>query len=65
MLAPDIEGDDFDGTRFKLSDYRGKVVAVSFWASWCKPCRELIPHERAIVERFQGRNFVLLGVNID
>ena len=64
-LAPDIEGVDFDGARFKLSDYRGKVVVVTFWASWCKPCRELIPHERALADRYRDRNFVLLGANID
>ena len=64
-VAPDIEGFDFEGQRFKLSDYRGKVVVVTFWASWCKPCRELIPHERSLVERYQNKKFVLLGVNID
>jgi len=63
--APDIEGEDFAGKRFKLSDYRGKVVVVSFWASWCKPCRDLIPHERALAEKFASKNFVLLGVNLD
>jgi thiol-disulfide isomerase/thioredoxin len=63
--APDIEGEDFEGKRFKLSDYRGKVVVVSFWASWCKPCRDLIPHERALAERFRDRKFVLLGANMD
>jgi thiol-disulfide isomerase/thioredoxin len=63
-LAPEIDGADFDGIRFKLSDYRGKVVVVSFWASWCGPCRKMIPHERALVERF-GDKAVMLGVNID
>jgi thiol-disulfide isomerase/thioredoxin len=63
-LAPEIDGEDLDGVRFKLSDYRGKVVVVSFWASWCKPCRNMIPHERALVERF-GDKAVVLGVNID
>jgi len=62
--APEIEGEDFDGVRFKLSDYRGKVAVVSFWASWCGPCRKMIPHERALVERF-GDKAVVLGVNID
>jgi len=63
--APELEGEDFDGKSFKLSDYRGKVVVVSFWASWCKPCRELIPHEQSLVQRFGDKPFALLGVNID
>src|SRR5262249_19339711 len=64
-VAPDVEGDDFAGQRFKLSDYRGKVVVISFWASNCLPCRKLIPHEQAIVERYRNKNFALIGVNLD
>lgn len=64
-VAPEIEGEDFDGNHVKLSDYRGKVVVVAFWASWCKPCRDMIPHERALVERYAGKPFVMLGVNND
>ncbi len=64
-MAPEIEGEDLDGAKFKLSDYRGKVVFLSFWASWCGPCLALIPHEREIVEKFQGRPFALIGVNGD
>jgi thiol-disulfide isomerase/thioredoxin len=64
-IAPEIDGVDFEGQPFKLSDYRGKVVVVSFWASWCSPCRDLIPHEKALANQFRNRNFVLLGVNID
>jgi len=63
--APDLEGEDFEGKHFKLSDYRGKVVMVTFWASWCKPCRELIPHERAMAERYKNSSFVVVGVNYD
>jgi thiol-disulfide isomerase/thioredoxin len=63
--APELDGEDFDGKRVKLSDYRGKVVAVVFWASWCSPCRAMIPHERDMVERFRDKPFVLLGVNND
>ncbi len=63
--APEIEGEDFDGKPIKLSDHRGKVVMVTFWASWCKPCRDLIPHERALAEQFKNTPFVVLGVNFD
>ncbi len=63
--APEIEGEDLDGASFKLSDYRGKVVLLSFWASWCGPCLNLLPHERELVERYAERPFALIGVNCD
>jgi peroxiredoxin len=65
MPVPDIEGVDLDGTSFKLSDYRGKVVLLVFWASWCGPCMASVPHEKELVEHFKGRPFVLVGVNGD
>ncbi|MDB5390531.1 MAG: hypothetical protein JWM11_6177 [Planctomycetaceae bacterium] len=64
-VAPDIVGEDLDGQAFKLSDYRGKVVLLSFWASWCGPCMAEVPHERELVQRHANRPFVLLGVNAD
>jgi thiol-disulfide isomerase/thioredoxin len=63
--APDIEGEDIDGKRFKLSDYRGKIVALVFWGHWCGPCRAMYPHERSLVQRLADKPFVLLGVNSD
>lgn len=63
--APEIEGRDLDGVSFKLSDYRGQVVMLVFWAAWCGPCIAAVPHEKEIVERFKGRPFVLIGVNGD
>jgi hypothetical protein len=64
-VAPEIEGEDIEGAPLKLSDLRGKVVLLSFWGSWCPPCMSLIPHERSLVERLAGKNFVMLGVNSD
>ena len=63
--APEIDGDDLDGKQFKLSDYRGKVVLLVFWASWCPPCLQQVPHELALIKRFQGKPFALLGVTLD
>jgi peroxiredoxin len=63
--APEIEADDLDGVPFKLSQYRGKVVVLTFWATWCGPCMAMIPDERALVTRFEGKPFALLGINGD
>ena len=63
--APDIEGKDFDGVEFRLSDYRGKVVMLDFWGQWCPPCRAMFPHERELIEKLAGKPFVLIGVNSD
>lgn len=65
MPAPDIAGSDLDGTAFRLSDYRGKVVLLVFWASWCGPCMAAVPAEKALAEKYRDRPFVLLGVNGD
>jgi thiol-disulfide isomerase/thioredoxin len=63
--APEIEGEDLDGKRFKLSDYQGKVVVLVFWGSWCGPCMADVPNERALVERKKGQPFALLGVDCE
>jgi peroxiredoxin len=61
--APDLAGEDLDGKPIKLSDYRGKVVLLVYWGSWCGPCMAQVPHEREIVSRFKDKPFILLGVN--
>jgi len=48
-----------------LSDYRGKVVVLDFWADWCPYCRQMYPHERRLVKAYANRPFALLGVNSD
>jgi thiol-disulfide isomerase/thioredoxin len=63
--APEIVGVDLDGRSMTLSEYRGKVVLVSFWATWCFPCMKMIPHERQVVERFDRDQFAIVGVNSD
>ncbi|HEX3146505.1 MAG TPA: TlpA disulfide reductase family protein [Gemmataceae bacterium] len=64
--CPEIAGLDAEGKPIKLSEYRGKVVLVSFWATWCPPCRKLLPHEREMVTvKYKDRPFVLLGVAAD
>jgi thiol-disulfide isomerase/thioredoxin len=61
----EIVGIDLDGQPMKLSDYRGKVVALSFWFKNCKFCVDLFPHEKALVEKHRDQPFVLLGANND
>jgi thiol-disulfide isomerase/thioredoxin len=63
--VPDIAGEDLDGKQFKLSDYKGKVTVLSFWATWCPPCMALVPHEIALVESMKDKPFALIGVNGD
>ncbi|MBN2022253.1 MAG: TlpA family protein disulfide reductase [Pirellulales bacterium] len=64
-VAPDTSGEDLDGVKFKLTDYRGKVVLLSFCGQWCGPCREMYPHEQALVERLAGKPFAFIEVNSD
>lgn len=63
--APEIEGDDLAGEPLRLSEYRGKVVALVFWAHWCNLCREQFPHYQSLCERAQHEPLVVLGVNCD
>jgi len=63
--APEIDGVDINGHPLSLSEHRGKVVVLVFWASWCGPCMAAIPHELELIEQFSGMPFMLLGVNCD
>lgn len=63
--APSIDGVDFQGKPLSLSAYRGKVVVLVFWASWCGPCMAEIPTERELVKSLSDKPFALLGVNCD
>ena len=60
--APDFTLRTFEGDVFNLSDQRGKVVVINFWASWCVPCREEAPILQDVWERYRGQGVVLVGV---
>jgi thiol-disulfide isomerase/thioredoxin len=63
--VPDAEGTDLDGKKVKLSGLKGKVVLLDFWATWCGPCRAMIPHEREMVEKLKDKPFAIVSVSAD
>jgi uncharacterized protein (TIGR03067 family) len=63
--VPELIGEDLAGRPMRLSDFRGKVVLLSFWATWCGPCMRMIPYEKALVKRLQDKPFAVVGVNGD
>jgi thiol-disulfide isomerase/thioredoxin len=61
--APEFELTSIDGTKVSLSQFKGKVVLVDFWAVGCMPCRASIPHLKALHETYQKNGFTILAVN--
>ena len=64
-VAPDIRQQTPDGGTFALSDLRGKVVLIDFWASWCRPCRMENPNVKRVYNKFASKGFEILGVSLD
>jgi len=63
VAAPDFTLDDMDGESHSLSGYRGKVVMVNFWATWCPPCRRELPSMEALYQAFRDKPFTVLAIN--
>lgn len=63
--APNFTIKDLNGNSVKLSNYRGKVVYLDFWASWCRPCLKSFPWMRIMQSRHSGKGLVILAVNLD
>ncbi|MFE7132209.1 TlpA family protein disulfide reductase [Streptomyces sp. NPDC057638] len=61
--APDLEGETLDGRPIKLSDYRGKIVVVNVWASWCAPCRAEAGYLATVSKETRSRGVEFLGIN--
>jgi len=62
--TPPLELQDLQGKKHTLADYRGKVVLVNFWATWCAPCREEMPSIERLRASLEGRAFAVLAVNL-
>ncbi len=56
---------DVDGKTVNLSDYKGKIVVLNFWATWCPPCRAEIPDFTSLQKEYQGKGVVIIGLSVD
>ena len=63
MQAEDFRLTDLEGKQRSLSQYRGKIVLVNFWATWCKPCTTEMPAMQKIYDKLHDKGFVVLAVN--
>jgi peroxiredoxin len=63
--APDIEMTDSSGTKFRISDYKGKLLVLDFWYVWCKPCIAKFPDIKKTIEGLKSKPFAAIGINID
>ncbi len=62
---PNVESRNLDGEKVQLKDYKGKVVVLDMWATWCGPCKSMIPHEREMVRKHKDDPFSLISVSGD
>jgi peroxiredoxin len=63
--APALNLRDLDGGAHGLARYRGKVLLINFWATWCEPCRQEMPSIQRLRDKLAGKNFAVLAVNVD
>ena len=65
VVAPDFASKSDSGRNVRLSELRGQVVVINFWASWCSPCRQELPLLNKIYAQYRAAGFMLLAVNVD
>ncbi len=63
-IAPDFTLPDLDGNEVRLSEFRGKVVFVNFWATWCPPCRAEMPDIESLYQEYKDEGLVVIGIDI-
>jgi peroxiredoxin len=63
--APDFSLKDLNGKKFEMKQFKGKVIFLNFWATWCGPCKEEMPGLEVLHRQFKEKNFVLLTISVD
>ncbi len=65
MIAPNFTMNDQNGKPLSLQQYRGKVVVLDFWATWCGPCRRVLPHFKGLWDKYKSKDVVFIGISLD
>jgi len=65
VLAPEFSLPDLNGGLVQLSSFRGKVVLLDFWATWCDPCRDEVPHFSELQEKYRAQGLQIIGISMD
>ncbi len=65
FFAPSFELSSLEGQKIKLADFRGKIVFINFWATWCVPCKTEMASMQKLYQRFKGRDFQMLAISVD
>ena len=63
--VPELKLRDIDGAQHKLSSFRGQIVVLNFWATWCGPCKEEMPRLDALARKYAGKNVAFIAVSLD
>jgi len=64
-MAPNFRLEGLNGKKVELKNFKGKVIFLNFWATWCSPCKEEMPSMEVLYKQFKEKDFVLLGISVD